>query len=500
MNRFIIGILLALTALSSRAANVVLEGCDKLTFNKNRAGGCQVLKGNVRFRQDRATMYCDSAYFYSAQNSFDAYGHVRVVQDSMTLTSGKMFYDGNTKLMRVRDNITLITGKMKLTTQRLDFYRDKGYAYYDCWAKIVDPSFELTSRIGYYYTDTKKALFKSKVVLNGTDYRILTDSLAYNSRSSEATVMGPSVIYRDQYIINTRHAYMNNAEGIFKLYRRSVVDNEDKTQHVVADTILYNRNKGTAQLYGNIQAYDLNQHMAMYGGVGILHRQPTSSGYLTKNAYVKEFSTDDTLYVRADTLKLTTLADSSRLIEGLHDTRFFRSDFQGVCDTMKIFSKDSLVYMQGNPVLWSDANQLTGDTVRLYLKNKRPDWLHITGNALVVQRDDSVNYNQIKGNDLQGFFLGNALRKVVVNGNAMSVYFPKDKKGDLIGVNQNMGAKMTIFMNEKRKLDKIVLEPGTEGMMYPPFEAPDEVLFLKGFSWKQDVRPHSSSDVTAFTK
>lgn len=494
MNRFLIGILFLFLAGPSFAANVILEGCDKLTFNKGTVD-CQVLKGNVRFRQDQTVMFCDSAYFYSGQNSFDAFGHVRVVQDSTTLTANKMFYDGNLKLMRVREDIHMTSGRMTLTTQKLDFFRDKNYAFYDSGATINDPGFTLVSQIGYYYPDSKKAIFRGNVNLNGPDYRITTDTLTYNSRTSEAWVLGPSKIYRDTFIISTKQAYMNNAIGEFKLYRRSQVDNESLTRHVVADTILYNRSSGDAKLYGKIIIDDLNQHMSMYGDKAELSQQPVSFGYLTKNAYVKEYSTNDTLFLRADTLTMLTNADSSRIVEGRYHVRFYRSDFQGKSQQMRMFTKDSLVLMYGTPVLWSDANQMTGDTVRMYMKNKRPDFLNIKGNALVIQRDDSVNYNQIKGNDLEGFFVDSNLRKVVMKGNAMSVYFPKDKKGDLIGVNHNMGSMMTILLNEQRKLDKIMLEPGTEGTMYPPFEAPKEVMFLKGFSWQQDVRPKKASEI-----
>ncbi|MBO4333134.1 MAG: hypothetical protein J5875_08225 [Paludibacteraceae bacterium] len=494
MNRFLAGILFSFFAVSSFAASVVLEGCDKLTFTKGTVD-CQVLKGNVRFRQDRAVMFCDSAYFYTGQNSFDAFGHVRVVQDSTTLTANKMFYDGNIKLMRIREDITMTSGRMTLKTNKLDFFRDKNYAYYDNGATINDPSFQLVSRIGYYYPGSKKAIFKGNVDLNGTDYRITTDTLTYNSKTSEAWVLGPSKIYRDSFIISSNQAYMNNSVGEFKLYRRSKVDNERNTRHVEADTILYNRAKGTAKLYGRIVIDDLNQHMSMYGDRGELAQQPLSNGFLTKNAYIKEYSTTDTLFLRADTLTLETKTDSSRIVEGRNRVRFYRNDFQGKSQLMRFYTKDSVVFMYGRPVLWSDANQMTGDTVKMYMKNKRPDFLRIVGNSLVVQRDDSVNFNQIKGNDLEGFFKESNLHKVVVKGNAMSVYFPKDKKGDLIGVNHNIGSQMSIFLNEQRKLDKILLEPGTEGTMYPPFEAPKEVLFLKGFSWMQDIRPKRPSEI-----
>ena len=79
----------------------------------------------------------------------------------------------------------MTSGRMTLTTQKLDFFREKNYAYYDNGATIVDPSFRLVSRIGYYYPASKKAIFKGNVDLNGTDYRITTDTLTYNSRTSE---------------------------------------------------------------------------------------------------------------------------------------------------------------------------------------------------------------------------------------------------------------------------------------------------------------------------
>lgn len=498
MRRLIFGFVAFACSLGVWAADVILEGCEKLTFDKNLHNGCQVLKGNVRFRQEDALMFCDSAYFYSNENSFDAFGHVRVVQDSTTLTANKMFYDGNTKLMRIREDITMVNGAMTLTTQKLDFFRDKNYAFYDEGGRIVDPQFQLTSKIGFFYPGQKRAVFKEKVEVLGTDYQITTDTLNYSSRSSEAEVLGPSTIVRGNYTISTKRAYMDNQNGVFHLFDRSVVESNDKLQFVTADTIFYNRASGTSRLMGHIDLRDLKQHMAMYGAYGEMNQADESHGYLTGNAYVKEFSTADTLFLRADTLKFVSYADSSRRVDGVRNVRFFRNDFQGKSDYLLFLTKDSVMRMDGAPVLWSDANQLTGDTVYMYLKERRPNYMHIIGNSLVIQRDDSLNYNQLKGNEMFGYFTGGNLSRVLMKGNAMSVYFPKDKAGDLIGVNHNIGQQMTIFINDERKLERILLEPGTEGTMYPPFDAPNEVLFLKGFSWKQALRPKAPADIFSY--
>jgi hypothetical protein len=79
-------------------------------------------------------------------------------------------------------------------------------------------------------------------------------------------------------------------------------------------------------------------------------------------------------------------------------------------------------------------------------------------------------------------------------GNAISVYFPKDDNGNLVGINKAEGSMMSIFMMNK-KLEKIKMTPDSQGVMYPPFEAPEEELFLKGFTWQESIRPKKMKDI-----
>ena len=496
MKKFLFLILIAVVDSAFAATNVILEGCETLSFDKSRGNNCQILKGNVRFRHDRTLMFCDSAYFYSSENSFDAFGHVRVVDDSVQMTSNKMFYDGNSKIMRVRENIVMRNGAMTLSTDKLDYYRTPDYAFYDNGAVITDPEFTLKSVRGYYYPKTKQARFAHNVDFVSKVYKITTDTMNYNTRTEDASVEGNSVITHEKYVITTTKGALNNKTGDFSSYRRSSIVSNDGTQSLEADTILYNRTTGKAEVYGDIYAVDTKQHIAARGGVGRFTRQPLHSGFLTRNAYMMEFSEKDTMHIHADTLNLEqTLPDSVDYIYGRHNVRFFRNDFQGKCELLTYSTKDSSMQMEVNPVMWSDDNQLTGDTVRLYLKDRKPDWMHILGKAQIEQKDDSVNFNQLAGKELKGYFFESKLRKVVLNGNAVAIYFPKDNAGDLIGVNRSEGAQMTIYMDEKRKLEKIVMEPGSIGTMYPPFEAPHEAMFLNGFSWQDSKRPKKPSDI-----
>ena len=54
--------------------------------------------GNVVFEQNETTIYCDSAIFYENTNAIRAFGNVKITDgDSVTITSKRLFYDGNTK-------------------------------------------------------------------------------------------------------------------------------------------------------------------------------------------------------------------------------------------------------------------------------------------------------------------------------------------------------------------------------------------------------------------
>ena len=59
----------------------------------------------VQFEHEGADLWCDIAIHYLKENRLRAIGNVRMKQgDSVTMTSGKINYDGNTKLAKAFEN------------------------------------------------------------------------------------------------------------------------------------------------------------------------------------------------------------------------------------------------------------------------------------------------------------------------------------------------------------------------------------------------------------
>ena len=65
-----------------------LEHADRLSGTTANGERIDKLNGNVVFKQNTTTIYCDSAYFYKSRNTIEAFGKVRITEgDSVTITS-----------------------------------------------------------------------------------------------------------------------------------------------------------------------------------------------------------------------------------------------------------------------------------------------------------------------------------------------------------------------------------------------------------------------------
>ena len=138
---------------------IYLLHSDTWSYNKAVNADAQVLRGNVRFRQDSAYMYCDSAYWYESTNSLDAFGNVKMEQgDTLFVYGDVLYYDGVSGLARLRDNVKMINNDVTLITDSLNFDRQTNIGYFFDWGQITDPENQLSSIYGQYNVDTKESV------------------------------------------------------------------------------------------------------------------------------------------------------------------------------------------------------------------------------------------------------------------------------------------------------------------------------------------------------
>ena len=481
--------------LSKRGVTLVyLEHSETLLFDQIMKPDVQVLKGNVRFRHDNVLLYCDSAYFFEKANSLNAFGHVRIVQgDTLFVFGDKLYYDGNSKLARLRYNVRMVNRKTTLITDSLNYDRMVNLSYYYTGGKITDQLNELTSLWGQYSPSTNDALFKNKVHLKNKNFTLDSDTLKYNTKNHIANIVGPShIVYNDETDIYSKRGWYNTFTDRSMLLDRSMVKHKDgKT--LVGDTIFYDKKLKYGEGFTHVIMNDTVQKSTLYGDY-CYYNENTKTGLATDSAMLVDWSNKDSMFVHADTL-LTSKGSIYNLARGFYHVRIFKSDIQGICDSLTYSARDSVMNMYGDPVLWSDNNQLSGEFIQTYTKNKKVDQIHIQRLAVAIQHVDSTFYNQLSGKEIIAYVDSGQLKKVKVNGNAETIYFPRDEKDStLVGLNKTQSSFVVMYLKNK-KIQRVVLTTASNGTMYPLLKLSGKDLYLKNFFWIEDQRPKNKQDL-----
>ncbi len=454
-----------------------------------------VLIDSVILYHDGATMYCDSAYLDDVSNSFQAFGNVKIKQgDTLTLIGDYMHYDGIYRLAKMRRNVVLEDKKAKMTlfTDSLNFDRMMNIAYYFDGGMVVDPENELTSEWGQYEPALKLATFRDSVRLVNKKFVINSDTLQYNPRTRVTTILGPAVVQSDSGTIYTNHGWYNTASEESMLLNQSLVVNKQKTQFLTGDTIFFNRGKSLGDVYGHMILQDTVRKVILKGDRG--HYEGNSKyAWASKQAQALEYSQKDTLFLHADTLQMTPDGKFNRL-KAFRKARFYRVDIQGIGDSIQYNSKDSVMHLFREAVVWNDKHQVSGDTIHVYRKDSTVDHMIVKRDAFIMEQIDSLKFNQLKGRTITAYLNGKELKHVLVEGNAESIFYPQEKDGSFVGHNQTESGFLSIDF-EKKKVKKLKLWPEPKATMTPLPQLKPEKLRLKDVVWLDYLRPLNKNDI-----
>ena len=476
-------------------SKVYLLHSDVLKKSKDNSDA-QILVGDVSFRHDSIYMYCDSACFYEKTNSLEAFHNVKFVQgDTLFLYGDYLFYDGNTQLAQVRNNVRMENRTTTLTTDSLNYDRIANLGYFFDGGTLMDEQNVLTSDWGEYSPATKMSVFNYEVKLVNPQFTLTSDTLRYNTDTKIASIVGPSDIDSDENHIYSELGFYYTQQGQAELLERSVLTNNGK--RMTGDSLFYDRNRGIGEAFQNVEFVDTISKNMLTGDY-CFYNQLTGYAFATDKAVATDFSQGDSLFIHADTLQLYTFhvnTDSVyREARAYHKVRFYRTDIQGVCDSLVFSSKDSCLTLYQDPILWNGKQQLLGEEIMVYMNDSTIDWAHIQNQALSVEQLDSLNYNQVSGKDMKAYFEGGEMKQVDVDGSVRLVYFPMEKDSTLLGMNCSETSKLSMFL-ENRKLKKLAMSPKSNGTLYPMTQIPPAKMKLDNFAWFDYVRPLNKADI-----
>ncbi len=463
-------------------------------LEKRSGSDAQILIDSVVLYHEGAYMYCDSAYWYQRNNTFEAFGNVRMEQgDTIFVYGDYLHYDGAAQLARLRDNIRMEDRQVTLFTDSLNYDRLENIGYYFDGGMLVDEKNELTSFWGQYDPESKDALFSDSVKLVNEEYTLYSDTLKYNTETKIADILGPSKIVSDSGYIETDKGWYNTLTDDARLLDRSKIYNNDGSKVLIGDSMLYNRTTGWGEVFGNMYLEDFNRKSILRGNYGT-YNEKTEYGMATDSAFAIDYSQTDSLFLHGDTLKMIT--DSVfKEVKAYYNVRFYRNDVQGVCDSMSYIQRDSMLYMTGNPVIWNNNSQILGNRIDIHLNDSTVEKAHIKEYALAIQdRQKEAQYNQVSGREMTAYFIDNEVRHVLVEGNAESLYYITEEDSTVIGLNKTESAYLAMdILNDE--IQKIKLWASTNAVTTPLSQLKPEESKLKGFMWLNYLRPKNRFDI-----
>ena len=455
-----------------------------------------VLVGHVKLYHDGMYLDCDSARFYKDDNTFNAYGHVKMVQgDTLTLTSDTLLYNGPMMQAHAQGHAVLTHRKTRLVTDIIDYDRLEGVGFYPRHGTLYDGDNVLNSDYGQYTPALNEAIFKDNVVLENPKFDLKTNELYYYADTKVARIVSETnIISSDSTFVYALRGDYNTQTGEANLMDRSHVYKD--MRDIVGDSLAFDDEAGVSEAFGDVVLIDV-ENKCMLTGNYCRYEDKTGIALATDSAVCYEFSEQDTLYVHGDTLRMVTYnqkTDSAyRDLFAYHKVRMFRRDFQGVCDSLVSHEKDSCTYMYGQPILWNEGQQVFGEEIRVYNNDSTVDWIHIVNQAMTIERIDSVSYNQVSAKEMFCYFVDGVIEHNNAKGNVYVVYFMEEDDGSRIGMNYTETPELNLFM-ENKKVQKIWMSTPS-GVMYPPFAIPEERRYLTGFAWFDYIRPKDKDDI-----
>lgn len=293
----------------------------------------QIVKGNVEFRQGSMIMQCDSAYYYPERNSMDAFGNVRMVQRTPSgirrAFADVVYYDGDAKLARLRtrghQQVKLEDPRATLLSDSIDYSMipDAERGWYDRGGRLNATTkngdhITITSMHGVYTPATSVAEFDEDVVLRnptpGRQYTLRSQKLFYNTATGVASIETPTEIEGQGNMVMTSHGQYDTGNDNAVLDSRSTIVHLDTAGNAVTlegDSIIFDNATGISRAY-SYRNYEKNpqpviltdtaHHVILTGGYGFYDNTKRIS-VAADYPLLREYSTPDTLQLRADTIR-----------------------------------------------------------------------------------------------------------------------------------------------------------------------------------------------------
>lgn len=375
-------------------------------------------------------------------------GNVRFRQGAVVVDCDRAIQYLQSQRIALQGNVVVRDDTITMKGNRGLYHSAERYAEAFDGVQLDDGTTTLTATYGRYYPDEKKAFFKTNVLVKDTISQLKADELTY---------------FRDK--------------------KRSIA-------------------------VGNVEIHNIEDNITIFGG----HFENHSEQKFSKMTLQPRVIQIDTSGGEIDTFTVSSRViesyrDSVRRLIAIDSVQLWSSELSGECGHAVYLPELDSIVMRKKPFIWYDESQVSGDSIFIRLKKRKPEIVYIRGDAFAISVSDSLypkRLNQLTGALITMFFDEGRIQQIQVDQTATSVYFLYEDRRDTAevvqrtpnGLNKTSGDRVVIHFSDGRA-ERISVISGVEGEYFPEnmVEGKERDYYLPGFNWRMD-RPGRRKEVS----
>ncbi|HBZ35750.1 MAG TPA: hypothetical protein DEO33_04960 [Rikenellaceae bacterium] len=405
----------------------------------------------VEMQSDTVLMKTDSLAYLAKENRAVFLTKTLAWQGDGFLMANGGWYDRKNEYIHFSNDVYIKTKNNEIWAREIDFDRKTGNAKLEYDVQVLDTAQSaiiLADRVHYTSKPESIVLEKEPCIALFTVENEVRDTLFFSA---------------DTIIYQTRlHKDVDSSVITVSKQRRDLSKRDPITEiysSLKAKTSLLNKKNSDTTAVKN---YDSTQ-VAKKDTVAV-----------------------DTVAVNIDTVKV-------KFLTAFKNVKFYRSNLQGVCDSLQFNSLDSLIRLYKEPILWSENKQLSADSIQVILSGRKLKKAELNSSAFVAMQEDSSHFDQVKSADIIIFFDDGKLSRFDALGSA-SVLFFFEEDSVLTTMNEKECKALSATMLNN-KIHRVRYFENINSNAYPLFNLPDNKQKLKGFKWADEKRPKNRYDV-----
>lgn len=469
--------------LSAQAINLKAKKMKSIMINGNKG---QLLTGNVQFEQKGSKVFCDQAEYDPINQVLVGTGNVRIINPEGAIVTGqRLNFSSESNLAIVSGDVLLKDNTLSIKAPVLTYQTESKIGSYNQGANIQDEDTYLRSRYGIYNPNKKELYFRKDVVLQTPDYTIQTDTLKYQSDIKKASFYTYTQINteEEQIIFNKGYYFTAEKRGFFS----DSFAYASKGRLMVADSA-FAENEKSGKAFGHVWFYDSTESWQMWGNRAF-YKGNLGETWVYGNVLAIQADESDSLFVLCDSLQNNkdTVTNIQELT-AYSNVSLMQKNAAATADIMHYSDLDSQFRLIGKPVLWDSATRMSGDSIRLKIKNKKLKEGSLFPKAIIIIKEDSAHFSQIQGDSIHYYL--DSQQKITssrVFRNGESIYYIRE--GDTLQSVFKTKCSDMYFGFANNKINKAVFYKENKGKLYPLADFPEGEMKLDRWIWDYEKKP-----------